>query len=277
MPFHARRRGCAGSVRRRRWNCKRIDCSPLPPRVELDEPVTGAHSGRRLLEFLERLHDMETSTTQHLQSILDRLNAGDDAARDEMINAACARLTVLTRKMFRDFPKLRQWEQTEDVSQNASMRLRRAMESVTPQSVREFFGLAAVQIRRELLDMTRSVYGRKRPSANDGQTGDAGPQSRRPLVQPGGFAGGDDSTMPTPDVGEVTNDPDKISAWTEFHEHVEQLPDNLREVTDLLFYQELTQQEAAELLGVDASTVKRRWRDARLKLHDALKGWLPGV
>ena len=219
---------------------------------------------------------MESSTTQQLQSILNRLNAGDETARDEMINQACSRLTILTRKMFRDFPRLRQWEQTEDVSQNASMRLRRAMESVAPASVREFFGLAAVQIRRELLDMTRSVYGRKRQSSTDDSSEQA-PRPRRPIVQPGGFASGDDSTVPTPDIGDVTNDPDKISAWTEFHEHVEQLPDNLREVTDLLFYQELTQQEAAELLNVDPSTVKRRWRVARLQLHDALKGWLPGV
>jgi predicted DNA-binding protein (UPF0251 family) len=46
-------------------------------------------------------------------------------------------------------------------------------------------------------------------------------------------------------------------------------------VVHLLFYQELTQVEAAELLAVDPSTVKRRWRSARLKLCDALEGLLP--
>jgi len=46
------------------------------------------------------------------------------------------------------------------------------------------------------------------------------------------------------------------------------LPAGEREVFDLLFVLELSQ-EAARQLGVSVPTVKRRWRLARLKLHDA--------
>lgn len=213
---------------------------------------------------------MDSSTTQHLQSLLDRLRSGDAAARDELINRACHRLQTLTSKMFRDFPRLRQWEQTEDVSQNSALRLRRALESVAPETVREFFGLAAVQIRRELLDMTRSVYGRKRDAADE-----SGPaRVRRPIVSQAP-QGADESQSPPYEVDDSTHDPARISAWGDFHEEVGRLPDELREVVDLLFYEELTQHEAAEVLGVHPRTVKRRWRDAKLKLASALEGVLP--
>jgi RNA polymerase sigma factor (sigma-70 family) len=68
-----------------------------------------------------------------------------------------------------------------------------------------------------------------------------------------------------------------LAIWTEFHAQVERLPDKEREVFDLLWYQELTQAEAAALLGVDVRTVKYRWQAARVKLHDALRGHLPGL
>ena len=45
----------------------------------------------------------------------------------------------------------------------------------------------------------------------------------------------------------------------------------------MLWYQGLTQAEAAELLGVSSRTVKRRWQTARLRLFEALGGELPGV
>jgi RNA polymerase sigma factor (sigma-70 family) len=48
---------------------------------------------------------------------------------------------------------------------------------------------------------------------------------------------------------------------------VEQLPEDEREIISLLFYEALTQEDAAQLLGVNIRTVKRRWQSARLKLH----------
>ena len=56
-----------------------------------------------------------------------------------------------------------------------------------------------------------------------------------------------------------------------------QLPDEEREVFDLIFYQELSQADAAELLDVSVRTVKRRWRSAKLLLHDVMDGELPGI
>ena len=66
-------------------------------------------------------------------------------------------------------------------------------------------------------------------------------------------------------------------AWREFHEQVDLLPDEEREVFDLIWYQGLMHTQAAELLDVSARTVKRRWQSACLKLHHLLGGELPGM
>ena len=43
------------------------------------------------------------------------------------------------------------------------------------------------------------------------------------------------------------------------------LPDAEREVFDLLWYEGLTQVEAANVLGVTERTIKNRWRNAKLE------------
>ena len=60
--------------------------------------------------------------------------------------------------------------------------------------------------------------------------------------------------------------------WTEFHEAVARLPDDLRAVFDLLWYQGMAQAEAAALLGLAVPTVKLRWMKARLWVQQALGG-----
>jgi len=198
----------------------------------------------------------EHTVTQHIESCLARLQAGDREARNELINVACGRLESLTRKMLGGYSRLRGYEQTGDVLQNALIRLCGALEKLSPENPQQFFGLAALQIRRELIDMSRSYFGR----------GESKPG--RPIQAEG------EEPMPDP-AAESTLEPSKIIAWTDFHKAVESLPEKEREAVDLLWYQELPQQEAADLLGVDKSTVKRRWRSARLMLGEALSGWFP--
>ncbi|MDB5351628.1 MAG: polymerase subunit sigma-70 [Planctomycetota bacterium] len=54
--------------------------------------------------------------------------------------------------MFRDYRRLGRWEQTDDICQNASMRLWNALKAARPATPAEFHRLAALQIRRELID-----------------------------------------------------------------------------------------------------------------------------
>src|SRR5436190_1055282 len=83
-----------------------------------------------------------------------------------------------------------------------------------------------------------------------------------------GAGGGDASgeQQPLYEGGDVSLEPTNLALWTEFHRQVEALPEEEREVFDLLWYQGLKQEEAAEIVGVTTRTIKSRWRSARLKL-----------
>src|SRR5438477_525578 len=61
----------------------------------------------------------------------------------------------------------------------------------------------------------------------------------------------------------------------EFHGAVAGLAEADPELFDLLWYQGLTQAEAAAILGVTERTVNTRWLAARVRLSDALGGQLP--
>jgi RNA polymerase sigma-70 factor (ECF subfamily) len=198
--------------------------------------------------------------TTELQGCLDRLRAGDGTARDELLRRAGGRLERLTRKMLKGFPGVQRWEQTDDVLQNALVRLLRALRDVQPASVREFFALSAELIRRELLDLAKHYYGPRGPGTKHATE-----------------AGCCEGEVPRYDRPDESHEPSALAGWCEFHRHIAALPDDEREVVGLLFYQELTQGEAAALLHVTVRTVQRRWQSALLKLHQVLKGHWPGL
>jgi RNA polymerase sigma-70 factor (ECF subfamily) len=184
---------------------------------------------------------MADVTTGQMQVWIDQMNAGDAAARDRLVGQVCSRLERVSRKIRKDFPRLRAKEETGDLSQKGMVRLLRALKEVKVGNVKEFFRLAALQVRRELLDQAR------RPDRVK-NAGDVDPASLHEAVDP-------------------ASDPTHLAGWTEFHAKVEALPAQEREVFDLLWYQGLSQAEAAEILAVSVPTVKRRWLSARLRMQ----------
>jgi RNA polymerase sigma-70 factor (ECF subfamily) len=199
--------------------------------------------------------------TTQIQGCLDRLRAGEAAARDELIACACRRLERLTRKMLGPRDRVHRWEQTDDVLQNASLRLYRALADARPATPADFFRLAAVSIRRELCDLARHYYGPRGQGALHAS-----------------LAGRLDSSAGDPLAAAAAaedEDPAHLAAWAEFHAQVERLPQEQRELFDLLWYQELSQAEAAAVLDVSERTLKRRWAAARLRLHEILAKTLP--
>ena len=204
---------------------------------------------------------MADASTSRLQPLLARANAGDAAARAELIEHSCQRLRRLAHALLHDFPRVRRWEDTDDVLQNALLRLLRSLQAVAPQGVADYFRLAARQMRRELIDLARHYYGPQGPGAHHASRGpDAGP--------------GD---TPGPDAARADSgdEPGRLAAWAEFHERAAALPEPEREVFELPWYHGLTQAEAAKVLQVSVPTVKRRWLDARLDLQESLRGEMP--
>src|SRR5438128_1880322 len=80
---------------------------------------------------------------RQVQIWIDRLQAGDRTARDELIGYADERLRRLTRKMLKGYARVKRWEDTDDVLHNALLRLWKALHKVVPRSPRHFFALAA--------------------------------------------------------------------------------------------------------------------------------------
>lgn len=189
--------------------------------------------------------------TTDLHNLLDLARGGDHEARCRVIEHACDRVRTLTRKMLRAYPKVRRWSETDDVLQNALLRLHRSLAEVRPESARQFYGLAATQIRRELLDLAKHFHGARGVGAN--HHSDGGASADR--------ASGDPL------------EPETLEAWARFHEQVESLPDDEREVVQLIWYEGLRQPEAAAVLGVSLATLKRRWQAARLRLSELLEDW----
>jgi RNA polymerase sigma-70 factor (ECF subfamily) len=191
--------------------------------------------------------------------LLDLIRLGDEHARRRLIAHACERLHRLTSHMLRSYPGVRRWEQTDDVLQNALIRLCRALAAATPESPRHFYNLAALQIRRELIDLAHHHLGPQGHGASHHTECHAQESQEEPLAAQADRAG----------------EPSSLEEWTDFHRAVESLPDEEREVIDLLWYEGLTQEEVAALLAVSLRTVRRRWQAARLKFIEALDGEMP--
>jgi RNA polymerase sigma factor (sigma-70 family) len=178
-----------------------------------------------------------------LQDCLDRLRLGDPTARQRLLQSSQGRLRLLTRRMLRKYPGVRRWEETDDVLQGVLVRLDRLLHEVPVAAVLDYLRLASVNIRRELIDLARRHRDR------------AGTSPRPAAVD-------------APE--DAANDPGCLEAWAAFHDEIGRLPQAERAVFGLLWYQGLTQPEAAALLRVSVSTVKRRWLVARVRLLEAL-------
>lgn len=199
-------------------------------------------------------------TTHYVQLALLRLADGDQAARDELFQRAHDRVRQLvSRCLHRDFARLAALEQTDDVLQDVYLRLLkgwdRLIQDEQGNAVREpavFLSRVSRLIREVLLDSVRHHHGRTgyRPQARSLAT--------------------DDEQAPAFDPGSDTHNPEALAMLNDFHHRVETLPDLLRQVVDLHWYQDLSHPEVAALLGLGESTVRKYWVQARLKLIEQL-------
>jgi len=186
-----------------------------------------------------------TLDTIVLQDYLDRWRAGERGAADELLRIARVRLDKLARRMTRSFPNVRCMVDEDDILQNSLMRFLRTLQTLRPTTTRDFFNLAAVHIRRELLDLARRYRNIRTVQLEAADSGVASP------LEP---AAPDDSGP-------------ESERWVQFHEAVEELPAEEREVVGLVFYHGWTQDRIAELFQVDERTIRRRWSSACQRLR----------
>jgi RNA polymerase sigma-70 factor (ECF subfamily) len=179
---------------------------------------------------------LEENTTAIVQRYLNAL--GGEAPAEPIIRSlldrAVCRLHLLCASLLhRKFPRLTRPPlnlQTNELLGAVVERLLKALREVRPTTVRQFFALAGQHLRWELNDIVRRLDAQ--PTAVE--LGDGG------VPAP---AGSDSGLSPTARL---------------IFETIGNLPDDEREVFDLVHIQGLTEAEAATVLGVAARTVKRR-------------------
>jgi RNA polymerase sigma factor (sigma-70 family) len=196
-----------------------------------------------------------------LAARLERLAGGDLTARDEIISLCADRLRALAHRMLAGYPTVRRWDDTDDVFQNAVLRLHRALAQVPVGSPRDLMALAATQLHRELIDLARHHAGPMSYAANHGTN--IAPRGRTP----GQSVVHHVDRMPAAD--------DHLDRWAAFHEAIERLPAEQRELFHLVWHLGADQKTVARLLDCSERTVKTRWREVREAVKDALDGQSP--
>ena len=198
----------------------------------------------------------ENHTTAVVQRYLDDLAGvrGDSPAEPvvrELLASAVNRLHVLCSSLlFRSYPRLTHPPlnlRADELLSSVAERLLKAMREVRPTTVRQFFALANQHMRWELNDLARRLDDRPTAVA----------LSEGLVPAPASSASG-----LTPDGRRML-------------QAIGELPEDEREVFELVRIQGLPYAEAAGVIGVSVKTVQRRLNRARLLLAERLADLRP--
>jgi RNA polymerase sigma-70 factor (ECF subfamily) len=196
----------------------------------------------------------EGNTTAVVQRYLDEL-AGDSPAEPivrALLDRALPRLHLLcARLLHRSYPRLTQPPlnvQADDLLDAVEERLNMALREARPRTVRELFALANQHMRRELNDLARRLDEQQ-----------AAAELREGLVP-----------APVSNASDLTPDGRRMLAA------IDELPEDEREVFDLVRIQGMRQAEVAHVLDVSEETVKRRLNRGLRLLTEQLADLRPG-
>jgi RNA polymerase sigma-70 factor (ECF subfamily) len=198
----------------------------------------------------------EEPTTVIIQRYLDALPGDTDTEPlvRELLERAAGRLRLLCATfLYKSYPRLTRPPvnlETDELLGGVVAGLLTALRTTRPPSVRQFFALACQQMRWQLNDLARRLD--KRPAAAAlAESGVAAPPSST-------------GSGLSPDGRRMLG-------------AIEGLPEDEREVFDLVGIQGLTHAEAAAVVGVSEKTVQRRLNRARLLLAEQLADLRPAT
>ncbi len=193
-----------------------------------------------------------SGTAVVVQVCLDRLQSDDEVAWAVLQEFTFAQVIkkcelIIRSKISRNNPVI-----TENgVAADVYLRLHKAMrenKSATPKTAREYFGLAARNIRWQINDLLR------KPKNVQEETG--------VLADLAASTG-------------VTTEVLKMDVWLKFWTAVSELPNEQREVFDLIWMNELSQYEAAKELGLKRDRVKDLWREIKITIAQECEEVMP--
>jgi RNA polymerase sigma-70 factor (ECF subfamily) len=195
-------------------------------------------------------------TTAAIQRYLDAL-PGDTAAEPiirDLLDRAVSRLRLLCATLlYRSYPRLTQPPlnlETDELLGGVVAGLLAALRTVRPRTVRQFFALATQHMRWQLNDLARLLDEQPAAAA----------LAESAVAAPASSSG----------TGLSPNARRMLGA-------IESLPEDEREVFDLVRIQGLTYAEAAGVVGVSVKTVQRRLNRARLLLAEQLADLCPAA
>jgi RNA polymerase sigma-70 factor (ECF subfamily) len=198
----------------------------------------------------------EQRTTAVIQRYLDELQ-GDTPAEPvirDLLERAVDRLRQLCGALLhRSYPRLTHPPlnlETDELVGGVVAGLMTALQKIRPQTVRQFFAMANQHMRWQLNDLARLLDERPRLAAMSESGVATPPDSAESIL------GQDARRM--------------LSA-------IEGLPEEDREVFELVRIQGLTYPEASAVVGVSVKTVQRRLNRARLLLAEELADLCPGA
>jgi len=195
-------------------------------------------------------------TTVAIQGYLDRLadlsgdTPADPVVRD-LLGRSAQRLQVLCAALLhRQYPRLTRPPlnlQAEELLSGVVERLLKAMREARPRTVRQFFALANQHMRWELNDLARRL-DEQTPALELREGHVAAPVSSESGIGP---------------------------IARRVFETIDALPEDEREVFDLVRIQGLSHAEAGEVIGVSTKTVQRRLHRGLLLLTEQLGDLVP--
>lgn len=229
-------------------------CIQLTNRLESYRRFDSKKTDSRVSAVTERTDDDQSIfNTMRMHGVIGRMRQ-EPEVRNDLFRLVQGRLNRLARRMLRDFPRLAALTEADDILQNASIRLLRALETLTPATTREFFQLVTVHLRRELIDLSRKHFGPLGQGSNEVLV--SATEGSRSAYSPIEFS--------------RETGTQELEHWAEFHEKIGELPAQEREVFSLTYYHGMTQNEIGEVFGLDERTIRRHWKSAVERLKTIL-------